>query len=135
MVWYVEINDYFKGQIYVKLYYCLVLTNEHEWHCGSTVDMVYEDGDGIHHNCYDSHCGNLNKSKINRKMGGIPTMSQSHFRFTHATNEPYVVSIRHLSFTDRLKFIWAKFSCKAHDNTHVVTEKLKHMVGLQRIVY
>jgi len=77
---------------------------------------LYEDGDGIHHNCYDSRYGNLNKSKINRKMGGIPAMSQSHFRLTHTTNE--LSSINHLSFTDILPFIWAKFSA-----THTLSQK------------
>lgn len=83
-----------------------------------------------HHNWYDSLCGNLDKIKLDRKMGGIPTMSQSHSMLTHTSTGLSVVSTHNLPFIDRLKCIWEKFSYKSQQCTNVVTENWKCMVGL-----
>lgn len=80
-----------------------------------------------HHNWYDSLCGNLDKIKLDRKMGGIATMS--HSMFTHTSTE-LSVSTHTLPFIDRLKCIWAKFSYKSQQCTNVVTENWKRLVGL-----
>lgn len=76
------------------------------------------------------HCGNLDKIKLDRKMGGIPTMSQSNSMFTHTSTELSVVSTHNLPFIDRFKCIWANFSFKSQQRTNVVTENWKRLVGL-----